>query len=147
MNLSSYFYKYNSDQVEFVIENCHFLDDWICSNCQCLSKEDNEYLLTYDDISRLSNAIINFQIVLCNSFDKLFLSEFDSLDEYIDTRSEIHEEIDKIIGNQSKDFINGFYINLLSDIDKNLADILVKNWNNKIYYIYKAKHEKESIHN
>ena len=93
MNLSSYFYKYNSDKVEFVIENCHFLDDWICANCQCLSKEDNEYLLTYDDISRLSNAIINFQIVLCNSFDKLFLSEFDSLDEYNATRSEIHEEI------------------------------------------------------
>lgn len=147
MNLSSYFYKYNSDQVEFVIENCHFLNNWICANCLCLSKEDNEYLLTYDDVWRLSNAIINFQIVLCNGFDKLFLSDFNSLDEYNTARSEIYKEIDKIIENQSKDFINGFYINLLSDIDKNLADIMVKNWNNKINYIYKAKYEKESIHN
>lgn len=147
MNLSSYFYKSDSDKVEFVVENCHYLDDWICANCQCLSKENNEYLLTYDDISRLSNAIINLQIVLYNGFDKLFLSEFDSLDEYTATRSEIYEEIDKIIGNQSKDFINGFYIDLLSNIDENLANILVKNWRNKINYIYKAKHEKESIHN
>jgi len=147
MNVSSYFYKSNSDKVEFVIENCHFLHDWICINCQCLSKENNEYLLTYNDISRLSNAIVNLQIVLYYGFDKLFLREFDSLDEYNTTRSEIYEEINKVIGNQSKDFINGFYINLLSDIDRNLTDILVKNWRNKINYIYKAKYEKKSIHN
>lgn len=147
MNVSSYFYKSDSDKVEFVIENCHFLHDWICANCQCLSKENNEYLLTYNDISRLSNAIVNLQIVLYNGFDKLFLSNFNSLDEYNTARSEIYEEINKVIGNQSKDSINGFYINLLSNIDENLTNILVKNWRNKINYIYKAKYEKKSIHN
>lgn len=147
MNVSSYFYKSDSDKVEFVIENCHFLHDWICANCQCLSEKNNEYLLTNDDIWRLTNAVVDLQIVLYKGFDKLFLSNFDSLDEYNTTRSEIYEEINKVIGNQSKDFINGFYINLLSNIDENLTNILVKNWRNKINYIYKAKYEKKSIHN
>lgn len=147
MNLSSYFYKSNSDKVEFVIEGCHFLHDWICANCQCLNEKNNEYLLTNDDIWRLTNAVVDLQIVLYKGFDKLFLSNFHSLDEYNITRSEIYEEINKVIGNQSKDFINGFYINLLSNIDENLTNILVKNWRNKINYIYKAKYEKKSIHN